>query len=369
MSHTPITSALPGFRGRLISCDHKLVVNHFHASQSHPGHTKMDSLREWKATLFLILLAIFSECRLSEAFLPSAINPNFSYVTFASRQPSIARSSGLKLSSEKKSQSSYDQGEVGKGSNWIEKSFPVETEEKINVKKVDDYNLGISGKDFQTGSLSKRMFDAIVSRTSLEMSDEIKQAFTLYAMDFTAKEAARVALRQNGLEMVLQEEEEDQGMWGDVEAVRLYDMTTDTPLPILYDSLDDAVMDWTPGQTFDFVVRQVPAKMRELSIEELVQALDPDGSLREEATELRGEEPAVDEEALLSIFEEDGISSLADLANDCMKRTENAPRKATDETNAYAGSDTRGYLVIKRSDLLRDSINEDGTENEKSMSA
>ncbi|KAL3924351.1 MAG: hypothetical protein SGARI_006050, partial [Bacillariaceae sp.] len=268
----------------------------------------------------------------------------------------------LKLSAAEKK---YDQGEVGKGSNWIEKSFPVETEEKIDVKKVEDYNLGISGKDFQTGSLSKRMFETIVSRTSLEMSDEIKRAFTLYALDFTAKEAARAALKQNGLDMVLQEEEEDQGMWGDVEAVRLYDMATEAPFPRMYDSLEDAVEDWAPGQTFDFIARQVPAKVKELSMEELVQALDPEGKLREEAKEMRGGEPAVDEEALLSIFDEGGISSLADLANDCVERTESAPRGDKDETNAYAGSDSRGYSVINRSDLLRDSINQDGTENEK----
>ncbi|KAL3907298.1 MAG: hypothetical protein SGILL_008931, partial [Bacillariaceae sp.] len=38
---------------------------------------------------------------------------------------------------------------------------------------------------------------------------------------------------------------------------------------------------------------------------------------------------------------------------------------ATDEENAYAGSGSKGYRVINRSDLLRDSINQDGTENEK----
>jgi hypothetical protein len=267
-----------------------------------------------------------------------------------------------------KSQRNEDQGEVGKGPNWIEKSFPVETEEKINVKKVDDYNVGISGKDFQTGPLSKRMFDTIVSRTSLEMSDDIRQAFTLYAMDFTAKEATRAALKQNGLEMVLQEEEEDQGMWGDVEAVRLYDATTEEPLPKLYDSLEEAVLDWTPGQTFDFVCRQVPAKLKELSYDELVQALDPDGSLREEAKKLRGIEAEPDEEAFLSIFDEKEVASLADLANDCVERTENAPRAAIDEGSAFAGNDSMGYRIIKRSDLLRDSINDDGTENIKSTS-
>jgi hypothetical protein len=307
----------------------------------------------------LLIWGIFRCDRMSGAFQSSTI-PSLRWAPPVNTKP-------WALSSEK-NQWNDDQGEVGKGSNWIEKSFPVETAEKINVKKIDDYNVGISGKDFQTGPLSKRMFDTIVSRTSLEMSDEIRQAFTLYAMDFTAKEATRAALRQNGLEMALQEEEEDQGMWGDVEAVRLYDATTGDPLPKLYDSLEDAVLDWSPGQTFDFVCRQVPAKLKELSYAELLEALDPDGSLRKEARELRGKEADPDEEALLSIFDDKLVASLADLANDCIERTENAPRSATDESIVFAGNESGGYRVIKRSDLLRDAINDDGTENEKSTS-
>eukprot|EP00980_Cylindrotheca_fusiformis_P001433 scaffold345_cov134-Cylindrotheca_fusiformis.AAC.44 len=259
-------------------------------------------------------------------------------------------------------QRDYNQGEVGSGDNWIERSFPVDTEEGINVKKVEDYNLGISGESFQTGSLSKKMFDAIISRTSLEMSDEIREAFTLYAMDFTAKEAVRAALAQNGLEMVLQEEEEDQGMWGDVEAVRLYDLETDVAYSKLFDSLDDAVQSWTPGQKFDFVARQVPAKVRELSVEELVQALDPDGKLRDEA----GQNSTPDEEALLSIFDESDINSLAELVSDNKRRSESAPRKATVESEAFAGLDSKGYSVINRSDLLATSKNTDESEDDKS---
>ncbi|KAG7344617.1 hypothetical protein IV203_022625 [Nitzschia inconspicua] len=317
---------------------------------------------------------------LSVIFSGHAFQPSSSF-SLSRRQLSFQKdpirlqlSSSDEKSNNQNSNNQYDQGQVGKGPNWIEKSFPVDTEKKIDVKKVDDYNLGICGKDFQTGSLSKRMYDTIVSRTSLDTgSDDIRQAFTLYAMDFTAKEATRAALNQNGLQLVLQEEEEDQGMWGDVEAVRLYDMETETPLPTLYESLEDALSDWTPGQTFDFVARQVPAKLRELSVEELVQALDPEGTLRQEARELRGsgneanddDDLVVDEEALLSIFDDDGITSLAEMANDCVQRTEKAPRGATDETDAFVGLESRGYRVIKRSDLLRDSINDDGTENEK----
>lgn len=261
------------------------------------------------------------------------------------------------------SSSNYEDGEVGQGPNWIEKSFPVETEEKISVKKVEDYNLGISGQAFQTGPLSKRMFEAIMSKTSLDMSDEIRQAFTLCAMDFTAKEATRAALSQNGLEMVLLEDEEDQGMWGDVEAVRLYDEKTGIAFDTLYDSLEDAIPNWTPGQTFDFVARQVPAKIKELSVDELLQALDPDGALREEAKSLKGEDGAKPtEEALLSIFDDNDIQTLSDLANSNVQRTERAPREATVESEAFAGGSSRGYRVIKRRGLIG---NSEGTEDQQ----
>ncbi|CAJ1966579.1 unnamed protein product [Cylindrotheca closterium] len=283
---------------------------------------------------------------------------------------SSAFQSGFRLSSPRYlefnrqlSNKNYDDGEVGTGDNWIERSFPVDTEEGISTKKVEDYNLGISGEAFQTGSLSKKMFDAICSRTSLDMSDEIREAFVLYAMDFTAKEAARAALSQNGLEMVLQEEEEDQGMWGDVEAIRLYNVETGSAIAKMYDSLEDAVKDWTPGQTFDFVARQVPAKIRELSLDELVDALDPEGKIRAET----GEKSAPDEEALLSIFDETDISSLSDLAADNIRRTENTPRIATREDEAFAGLSSKGYNVIKRSDLSLTARNADGSENEKTL--
>lgn len=261
----------------------------------------------------------------------------------------------------------YEDGEVGDGRNWIEKSFPVES--GVNIKKVDDYNLGISGEEFQTGKLSKRMFDTIVSKTSLDMSDEIRQAFTLYAMDFTAKEATRAALSQNGLEMVLQEEEEDQGMWGDVEAVRLYDEKTGIAFDTLYDSLEEALPNWTPGQPFDFVVRQVPAKIKELSVEELMKVLDPDGALREEAKSLKGKDDVMpDEEALFSIFDDETLATLTDLATYNVQRVESAPQAATVEGEAFPGGLSRGYRVIKRSDLLRDfSTNADGTESEKTL--
>lgn len=246
---------------------------------------------------------------------------------------------------------------MGSGSNWIERSFPVDLTGKDNedIKKVEDYNLGINGVSFQTGPLSKRMFDAIMAKNWNEgMSDEVKRGFTLYSMDFTAKEATRAALKQNGLEMVVIDELEDEGLWGDVDSIQLLDMDTEEPLTPIYDSTEDAVDHWTPGQSFNFVVRQVPAKMKELSLEELLTALDPKGELRQQA-----------KDAGMTIPDED-INSLRDLANDVSRRSECSPKEATTEINAFAGLDRRGYKVISAGSLSRDSVNADGSENQAS---
>ncbi|CAB9499150.1 expressed unknown protein [Seminavis robusta] len=259
-----------------------------------------------------------------------------------------------------------EEGEVGKGPNWIERSFPVDVggvdsdgSSASELKKVEDYNIGISGVSFQTGSLSERMFDAIMTKSQFAANPdaEIRRAFMLYAMDFTAKEATKAALKQNGLEIALQEDEEDEGMWGDMDSIRLLD-DNGVPLPgMIYQSTEDAIDQggWQPGQAFDFVVRQVPSKVRELSLDELLQALDPEGKLREEA------------KANNMTLPDEEIQTLGDLANDSIRRTENAPRGATTEEQAFAGiPGKRGYRPIPIGDLLAP-LSDDGTENQYTM--
>lgn len=202
--------------------------------------------------------------------------------------PVLFESSSSSDESSSSSSSSGDTGEVGTGPNWIERSFPVsvgadEEGSAALLKKVEDYNLGISGVSFQTGPLSRRMFDAIMSNNQLGDDPEIQQAFTLYAMDFTAKEATKAALNENGLEMVLSEEEEDAGMWGDVDTIQLLDEDTNQGVGPIYDSTEEAIEsnNWTPGQSFNFVVRQVPARIRKLTLEELRDALNPENDVGE----------------------------------------------------------------------------------------
>jgi len=250
-----------------------------------------------------------------------------------------------------------DGGQVGSGRNWIERSFPVslvDKEAKIDPNAVDDYNLGICGESFGTAALSGRMYDAIVSRTSVRVQDpQIQRAWKLCAMDFTAKEAARAALKQHGLEM--SPLGEDIGMWydrdGGIDAVRIYNNSGNDGEqeldPEYYDSWEDCIDrgKWQPGRRFDFVVRQVPAKMRKLDLDELLQALDPDGSLRRQA-----------KESGVNMPDEIDVryASLQGLANENVRRTEAAPRGPSGDVNGTELDELlekRGYRPIKASSL------------------
>ena len=65
---------------------------------------------------------------------------------------------------------------------------------------------------------------------------------------------------------------------------------------------------------------------------------------------------------------DEGIFSLKDMANENIRRTEMSPREATNEEQAYSGNaQKRGYLPIRASDLLVDSMNADGTENRRTL--
>jgi hypothetical protein len=269
-------------------------------------------------------------------------------------------------------------GKRGDGRNWIEKSSPYgigslgggksgSTSSGADEKQTDGYyDLGVNGESFQTGSLSARMYDALMSVAKTrfpegsEMPSELQDVYKLYAMDITAKEAVKAALDQNGLELAIDESDngQDEGLWGDIDSVHLLDPNTGEIEEGTeeYDSFDSAVEegDWEPGQPFNFIVRNVPARLKELDIEDFLSKLDPDGKLRKEARD-KG----------ITMPDED-VASLKDLGIECDRRTKVAPYETQDESTVYKGDGSKGYRAIKRSDLLFDSMNADGTENDAS---
>jgi len=276
----------------------------------------------------------------------------------------------------------------GNALNWIEKSSPTgigklsdaagsiaSTDATVtkNASKSGtppetdgNYDLGIQGVSFSVGPLSQRMYDALVSvalkrfpRGTTKLPSELEDIYRIYAMDITAKEAVKAALQQNGLELALSQDDEqsqDAGLWGEIDSIQLVDATTGSlegDGSDIYSSLQEAVEegDWSPGQPFNFVVRNVPAKLKEMDISDLLQALDPDGKYRNEAKE-KG-----------MILPDEDILTLKDLGNDNELRSNAAPRGIEPDATVYKGDGSKGYAIMPRSDLLRESTNADGSEN------
>ena len=111
---------------------------------------------------------------------------------------------------------------------------------------------------------------------------------------------------------------------------------------------------WEPGDSYSFIVREVPSRKKAMDLEALLKALDPDGTLWEEAKE----------QGLL--LPGDEITSLKELGIDCEQRVKSAPFETSDEKNVFSGGESKGYNVISRKQLMKSSMNSDGTENQKS---
>lgn len=239
-------------------------------------------------------------------------------------------------------------------------------------------DVGIDGSIFGTGDLSKRMHDALMTVAGKRypdgrdnIPDELRDVYLLYAMDASAKEAVKAAMDGNGYALNLEKDEDmqDEGSWGRIDGVALIDDHDDDDMTsgssygkkttTAYASFADAIDrgNWEPGIGYSFVVREVPARKKAMDLEALLRALDPDGKLREEAKE-RG---------ILLPGEEDEVSSLSELLMDCEQRVRSAPFEvAVDDYGAFRGGSSKGYDVIRRSALLGDNRNADGTENQKS---
>eukprot|EP00978_Attheya_sp_CCMP212_P005043 scaffold11145_cov42-Attheya_sp.AAC.2 len=226
----------------------------------------------------------------------------------------------------------------GSGPNWIERCDSLENDETtpkknvsfFNRRKKDDgrYALGISGTSFQTGSLSERMYRTLLQAAMKrfpsvdDIPHELLDIYKLYAMDFTAREACRAALEQNNMVMNVEEgKNDDVGAWGTITAVQVYlgdnkDDDDEEDEMEEYESLEQAIQegDWQPGQTYNFEVTEIPAKLKDFDLGKLLQKLDPTGTMRSQAKD-KG----------MTMPDED-LTSLQDLANDSVRRANIAPR-------------------------------------------
>ena len=264
------------------------------------------------------------------------------------------------------------------GENWMKRSSSIDfmpaemtNGNKSGVSDEDEsiyMDVGINGNTFGTAELSRRMHEAMMKVATKKfpggmIPQELVDVYLLYAMDATAKEAVKVAMDSNGYALNLGKDEamQDEGAWGQIDNVVLLDSTTGQATngddgSNSYNSLLDAISKggWEPGEGYSFVVREVPARKKAMDLEALLRALDPDGTLWDEAKQkgilLPGEE----------------IASLKELAMDCEQRVKTAPFEATDEASVFRGGTSKGYNVISRSALRKKNRNEDGTENDTS---
>ncbi len=266
------------------------------------------------------------------------------------------------------------------GENWMKRSssvdfMPAEMTDGNNSGSDDQsiyMDVGINGNTFGTAELSRRMHEAMMKVAAKKypgggggntIPDELRNVYLLYAMDASAKEAVKVAMDSNGYALNLGKEEamQDEGAWGQIDNVVLLDPNTGQPVrgddgSDSYNSFVDAISKggWEPGEGYSFVVREVPARKKAMDLEALLRALDPDGTLRDEAKE----------KGLLLPGEE--INSLKELAMDCEQRVKSAPFEAIDETSVFRGGTSKGYNVISRSALRKNYRNDDGSENDTS---
>jgi hypothetical protein len=248
------------------------------------------------------------------------------------------------------------------------------------------YDLGIHGVSFQTGPLSLRMYSALLSMASkrfqheevtMKLPLELEHIYKMYSMDMTAKEAVKAALDQNGLELALgprvssmddisqgcgQHHIQEEECWGDVDNIQLiahckssHDHMEDMQVIGEYDSFASAIRNgkWEPGDVFNFIVRNVPARLKGFDIGKVLQSFDANGVYR-----IRNSKKS---EASLSASAE--ISSLKELGIENERRSNNVPCRISDTQSVYRGDGSQGYDILHRSDLLLDSRNRIGSEN------
>ncbi|KAL7489937.1 hypothetical protein ACHAW6_015672 [Cyclotella cf. meneghiniana] len=304
---------------------------------------------------------------------PTRLRPSDRWSSIA-RRPSSA-SAAKDSHDDDANDGMLNEPETKVGGNWMKKSpdviagIPTEmTEEKTNDATVY-MDVGIGGKEFGTGPLSKRMYDVMMTVASRQFPGgkipaDIRKLYLLYSMDASAKEAVKAAMINNGYEMNLGDDVamQDVGAWGRVERVLLLDPITGRPIVgedggSSYDSWEDAIQagGWEPGDGFSFVIRRVPSLQKSMDLSSVLNALDPDGKLREEA------------KAKGMLLPDEDVASLRDLSVDCFQRVNSAPVEALGEEKVFRGGSSKGYNVISRDDLRRENRNLDKTENSKTL--
>ena len=251
--------------------------------------------------------------------------------------------------------------------------------DSTNSKEKDDtpihFDVGIDGRMMETGPLSLKMYQAIQSRSSMVAKNNNNNnnndpilTRTIYELILktTAQEAVKVTLQQSGLQLALDNNNNDLDGWGMIESIRVEpddddDDNADGPTTTYdsWDSLltrnDDGNGVWKPGQSFSFVLRNVPTFRKAVSMDELLSSLDPDGNLRNQALDagiLEDQDDNDDDDNEVELEEYYPVTSLKELFEDNYRRVEQSPRAVDAMDHVYTGTRKGGYRIIHARDLL-----------------
>lgn len=232
------------------------------------------------------------------------------------------------------------------------------------------YDIGFQGVTLNTSELSLRLYSTLMGPFG---DDEVltREHAKHFALKTTALEATKALLKQNGLDFgghdVIKEPQsrnlskkgaldsilkQDAGLHileETLESIYLVQDTYEDPTNSKngFNSWKEAAQNWTPGQPFNIILRRVPTTLHRDTVEDLLQALDPDGIWRQEALDL-----GFDQNDLLSPNGDGEIRSISDMAAESLRRVRLSPRDNEQETKPYTGvPKQRGYKVLMASDL------------------
>ena len=280
----------------------------------------------------------------------------------------------------------YETKRRGDDINWVESS-------PSSSSTTERYNLRLDGETFDTGALSKTIYDKLVTsqKTGHDLDDgnflTDESRLLYYAMQITADEALNVALERNGLKLaddVDVEGNDDNDGYGSIQ-IESVSWIDDNDLSIeslsalieheSFESasgvIDNPLPKWKVGTDFSFIVNDVPAivdtnfddflsmsgmqqpsqskeSSQKLSLIDegkdnssknkigddfsILDVLDPDGLLRKEAKEVHG-----------MVMPDEDPTTLADLGKDSERRGMNSPRGVV---TGGEGNDLKDLILV-----------------------
>lgn len=187
-----------------------------------------------------------------------------------------------------------------------------------NIQNDDNYyDIAVSGITFQTDILSQKYYNAIISNPKFSTllalknddsnnndsnnndtnkeSDEnmisLQNEIQKIVWIMTTKDTINAILKQNGMEISIKDDinNDKNPIYNlPIDLIRIRQITNnddDNMIITPYMSYNEFLNVWKPGMIYDFIIRNVSCGMKELSMEEILDALDPNGIYHKQAND------------------------------------------------------------------------------------